>query len=734
MDRNRRLILTLFFMIIVVFTLIKVYVFLFETNFQDLNIKNIKLIQDTLNEKESFSFAIVGNVENSIDVFDKKILPSINKDKDIDFVIFVGDSLIDSGEDKFGAFYKTLEKLDIPAIVTAGDNEISGNGAKRFHEHFGPYYFSFSIDDSSFTFLDTTGETSKEWQEDWLINELKNSEEHKNKFVISNRPLTTESAISLLLSDYDYTLSEDHLDSLRQIFAEYNVTAVFSANDVGFNSTEIYGIRYLSTGGGGGLVFTTKPGNYNFIKVVVTPQNLGYKLVRMDNNDVSLFTKLWKSLWFRLHSWFYIGYINFILVISITFFLVYLVYSKLIETPDFYPRYGSKKKIKRKLIIAMFTNNYLPYIGGVPISIFRLKRGLEKQGHTVYVFAPKYPDKTDENNIIHCKPLFHYKKGNLIVPITNILSTKITKEFLKIRPDVVHIHHPYWLGSVGLKLARKNDIPVVYTYHTRIEQYNHYVPLFKKLAGGRIPHILVKKFANSCDAIIAPTKSTKEYLRNLGVGKIIEVLPTGVDMADFGMDDKSGRLDELKKRFKKDGDIILFSVFRLSKEKNPYFMLEGIKKIKESTNMKFRCLIAGTGPEEDNMERFIEKNDLGDVVSLLGKIEPKDIPVYYQLADIFIFSSKSETQGMVLLEAMAGFCPVVAIKSSGTDDIIIDGKNGFKTKDDMKSWCQRIVYLMQNKDSLDKMSKEAREFSKRYSIENIAEKATRLYARILSKK
>jgi len=320
------------------------------------------------------------------------------------------------------------------------------------------------------------------------------------------------------------------------------------------------------------------------------------------------------------------------------------------------------------------------------------------------------------------------------VPITNILSTKIKKEFLRIKPDVVHVHHPYWLGSVGLKLAKKNNIPVVYTYHTRIEQYNHYLPFFKKLAGGRIPHMLIKKFANSCDAIITPTESTKEYIRNLGVGKIIKILPTGVDLEYFNLDkNKIKKLNLLKKKFKKDDELLLFSVFRLSKEKNPYFMLKGIKKIKESTNIKFKCLIAGTGPEEKKLKKFIEKNNLSDVVFLLGKIEPKNIALYYQIADIFIFSSMSETQGMVLLEAMAGYCPVVAVQASGTDDLIIDGMNGFKTKDDMNEWCDKIIHLMQNKDLFNKISKEAHEFSKKYAIENIASKAIKLYEQILSK-
>jgi glycosyltransferase involved in cell wall biosynthesis len=163
-------------------------------------------------------------------------------------------------------------------------------------------------------------------------------------------------------------------------------------------------------------------------------------------------------------------------------------------------------------------------------------------------------------------------------------------------------------------------------------------------------------------------------------------------------------------------------------------MLEAIKKIKRSSNIKFKCLIAGTGPEENNIKKFIKKNNLENIIFLLGKIEPQNISLYYKLADIFVFSSKSETQGMVLLEAMAGFCPVVAIKSSGIDDIVINNKNGFKTEDNLNDWSDRVIYLMENKDLLKKMSEEAHEFSKKYSIEIIAKEISSLYKKILSKK
>lgn len=732
MNRTKKIIIWVFLAIIIIFSLLKIYVLVFETNFYDLNAKNMKYIQDELDEQANFSFIIVGNVENSIDVFDNRILPLINKD-DADFVIFAGDSVIDAGEDKYGALYKTLKKLNKPFIFAVGNNEVSYFGYKNFYRHFGPYYFSFVLDDAYFIFLDTSGQTSEVWQRVWLQKELENAKNYKKKFVIMNRQVIEDINSHLMLHDIEYEMSRGYRSFLKRIFEEYNVSAVFSSSDEMFKKSRINRTLYIATGGGGGISSTDNPdAHYNFIKVIVTTDTFDYRVINLPNTQSSLFLRSWKSIWFQVHSWFYVAYVNFILISSLLFLLIYLIYTKLIDKEDYYPKYNHHHKTKKKLTIAMFTNNYLPFIGGVAISIARLKKGLEKDGHKVYVFAPKYTKREDDNSIIRCRPLFHYKKGNFVVPVTNIFSTKIKKRFLSIKPDVVHIHHPYWLGYVGLRLAKKNNIPIVYTYHTRIEQYNHYLPLFRKLAGGKLPHMLIKHFANSCDGIIAPTKTAKAYLRNLGVGKLIKVLPTGIDFDNYNTGARE--TGTLNKRFKKNRELILFTVFRLSKEKNPYFLLKGIKYIMEKTSIRFKCLIAGDGPEEKNMKKFIKQNSLENTVTLLGKISPEEISKYYIMADIFIFSSKSETQGMVLLEAMAGSCPVIAVQSSGVDDIIINNKNGFKTKDSLVDWSDKVIYLMNNEDILNRLSKEAHEFSKNYTIESIAEKSIRLYHILIQEK
>ncbi|MDA3809382.1 MAG: glycosyltransferase, partial [Spirochaetaceae bacterium] len=481
---------------------------------------------------------------------------------------------------------------------------------------------------------------------------------------------------------------------------------------------------YISTGGGGGILDSQKKDkSYHYIEIRVNNGELTVSIEKPIITAHSEGITFLGFLWNKIYSWVYVNFINVLLIISISFLIVYLFYIKLIERIDYYPDVIDSVKKDYPLTIAMFTNNYLPFIGGVPLSISRLKKGLEKKGHQVYVFAPDYTDgseKLQEKGVIRFSPLFHYKKGELIVPVSNIFSSKIRNEFKKINPDIVHVHHPFWLGTVGKRLAKKYKKPIVFTYHTRLEQYNHYVPVFQNLAGGQIPHMLIKFFASTCDAVIAPTKSAKRYLRNLGIGKLIVIQPTGIDLSSF---QKTEKTDQNK--------LILFSVFRLSKEKSPYFLLEGIEKLSQQCAVPFQCLIAGTGPEEENMANYIKNHDLDKYVLLLGKIPPEKISDYYSKSDIFIFSSQSETQGMVILEAMAGGSPVVAVDSSGISDIVINGKNGFKTDADLNQWVGKIQFLLEKQDQREILGNQARLTGEMNSIESMSDNILDMYYEII---
>ena len=446
------------------------------------------------------------------------------------------------------------------------------------------------------------------------------------------------------------------------------------------------------------------------------------------------------SIWVAVQSFFYANYINILLVLFIALTVFYIIHREINKEVNYYRdfAYAENEYKNENLKIAMFTNNYFPVIGGVPISIQRLSKSLRKRGHEVKIFAPEYKNKSqneDEEDIIRCNSIYYYEEAGLEFPVTNIYSPQIKKDFQAEDFDLVHAHHPFWLGNKGRKLAEKFSLPLAFTYHTRLEKYAHYVPnilFMRKFFANRLSHFLIKNFSNKTDAVFAPTESTKEYLRNVGVSRYIKVMPTGIDFDYYNCDED--KIEKLREKLIGDSEHLLISVSRLSKEKNLYFLLDGIKRLKERTELKFKLIIIGSGSEKENIVQFIQNNSLENYIELIGAVDFREMAKYYLASDLFVFASTTETQGMVLLEAMAAKNPVVAVKSSGIDDVIENGVNGYKTEEKLDKWTSRIEELLTDRQKHDEFSQNAFKTAKSYSIEKMAEEAEELYYKIIQLK
>jgi glycosyltransferase involved in cell wall biosynthesis len=732
---KRKFTLYIFFCIditLLIFVLLyKIYLITFEVDFYEINLKNIESVENEVNRKKSISFVVVGNIKNSIGIFDKQLIDRINLDNP-DMVVSVGNAVADGAEDKYRILYRSLGKLRSPVILCIGDNEVSDKGKLRFYNHFGPFYFSFALGNVYFLFLDTTGETFELWQREWLVKTLQDAQRYAYRFIFMNKPPYRVRETSLFPSKKKYIADALERRFLLDAFARQHVTAVFSSNVEIFAKRTIGGVPYYITGGGGGgLILHDQRSFYHYIRVSVTPAGVSYHVVKLGKTSRSASAKLMENFWLYIHSFFYISFIDFLLCLSLIGLAGMVIFIKATKQVNYYPDCNTiPQNISpaTKLTIAMFTNAYLPFVGGVPISIARLAQGLRKLGHEVYVFAPTYPEdpSLDDDLTIRCKLLFYYND----YPVVNIFSSDIEKCFASLNIDIVHVHHPYWMGSKGLKLARKYDVPVVFTYHTRLEKYAHHIPFIGPLFQNGIPHCIIRKFAQKCDAVFAPTRTAKAYLRNIGVSRSVVVLPTGVDFASYrNLETREQQM--LREKFGVTDGIILLSVSRLAKEKNLEFLLEGIRYIKEHTEIDFKCIVVGDGPEKENILRLIESGVLRDVVYLVGPLEQQEMSKYYMASDIFVFASQSETQGMVLLEAMAGGCPVVAVRSGGIEDMIQDGRNGFKTVADVRVWAEKVMDLMRHREVAGRMSECACTFSHQFSIEVMAAKAARLYLRLV---
>ena len=709
----------------------KGYLYLFKTNFEALNVKNISEITEKLGSRESFSFAVIGNIHNSIGVFEKKIVPRINS-SEASFMISVGNAVSDGGEDKYRSIYSGLEMLNIPYVLTFGVNEYSDFGSFKFYEYFGPYYFSFKAGSTHFIFLDTTKKTSFIWQKKWLLDKLAVLKDEKVFVFMCKAPLEIDVS-GIFGNETDYISEEDRRKFYQDTFSRFNVDAVFADNLGIYHMKEINGVTYLVTGGGGGFVLDDERSFYHFLKVNVSGDKVSYEVVRIGASRSGFVERL-ENLWLFIHSLFYVGFLNFLLILCLFLLIAVKLYDAVFVEKNYYQDFDIDPELftGKKINVAMFTNNYLPFIGGVPISIHRLKTGLKKLGNRVLVFAPDYgeEEKTDKTDVYRVKSLFHYSKFRDF-PVANIFSGKIYKRLKIFNPDIIHVHHPFWMGRKGYYMAKKMNVPLVYTYHTRLELYAHYVPLPGKLFRNLISHYMVRKFANRCDGVVVPTYSAEEYLRAVGVKTHITVLPTGIDFKKFESIDKS-KAEEIRSRYVSDNEYLLVTVSRLGKEKNLDFLLDTIAFVKEKADFDFRLIMLGEGPYRDELENKIDTLNLGSTVFLTGAVEPDEMGYYYSAADLFVFTSKSETQGMVILEAMSAGLPVLSVRSSGIDDVVQNDFNGYKTKEDPKVWLEKLENILTDKKLYMKLSENAQDFASHYSIDEIAGKMHEFYARLLA--
>ena len=738
MKSRGKLYILIFIIIILVLISYKIYAPFTIQDFKSVNVRNMNTIREKI-KNNGYSFAVVGNIENSIAIFDNRILEK-TKQNNIDFIISSGNNVRDGDESKYRVFYRTLEKLKTPFLTAVGKREITDGGSDNFYKYFGPFYYSFQIDDSYFIFLDTTENTNLNWQQQWLRNELKEAAAYQKKFVIMNKtPIKVDT--EYLIDDSIKYIGDQQLRNFYQdIFAEYDIDAVFSSNLEIFHQQEIKGVDYYISGGAGGeLIFDNDKSFYHYLLVNVNQDGIKVKVERLENNP-GLPSKLLVNIWVAVQSFFYANYINILLVLFIALTVFYIIHREINKEVNYYRdfAYAENEYKNENLKIAMFTNNYFPVIGGVPISIQRLSKALRKRGHEVKIFAPEYKNKSqneDEGNIIHCNFIYYYEEAGLEFPVTNIYSPQIKKDFQAEDFDLVHAHHPFWLGNKGRKLAEKFNLPLAFTYHTRLEKYAHYVPnilFMRKFFANRLSHFLIKNFSNKTDAVFAPTESAKEYLRNVGVSRYIKVMPTGIDFNYYNCDED--KIKELRQKLIGDSEHLLISVSRLSKEKNLYFLLDGIKNLKETTELNFKLIIIGSGSEKENIEQFIKDNSLENYIELIGAVDFREMAKYYLASDLFVFASTTETQGMVLLEAMAAKNPVVAVKSSGIDDVIENGVNGYKTEEKLDKWSSRIEELLTDRQKHDEFSQNAFKTAKSYSIEKMAEEAEELYYKIMQLK
>jgi glycosyltransferase involved in cell wall biosynthesis len=700
------------------------------SDFEAEHTPQVEAIQARLENRDSFSFAVVGNINNSVGIFERRIIPMLNA-SGVDFIISAGNAVSGGGEDKYRALHGTLSHLQIPYVLTFGAHEYEEFGSYRFYKHFGPHFFSFRAGNSRFIFLDSTGKTPWRWQVLWLKALLRQGDA-RHTFVFTGKPLLHGEAPVRFTDEQDYLQPAAFREALLGLIAEHPVEAVFAANLPLFSEQRRGATRFITSGGAGGLLLSDRASFHHYVQVSVAAQGIDIQVQQLDVGQHPLFKQL-ENIWLFIYSLFYVGYLNFILLVCGLTIAAIKLYTLAFAERDYYPNFDLDPSpwLEKPLRIVMFTNNYLPFIGGVPISIERLWRGLAAMGNAVLLIAPRYRDQPRVEAHVLRVPSILALGEKREFRLANIFLRRIGRAVRDFRPDLIHLHHPFWLGSLGLLLAHRLRVPAVFSYHTRLEHYAHFVPLPGMLFRNFISHALIKRFANKCDAVIVPTYSAEEYLRMIGVKKPVFVQPTGIDYRRF-QEVTAGQVARLRSSLGIGDERVLISVSRLSNEKNIDFLIDAIASLREQTERPFLVLMIGDGHQRERLHRRIDELNLARHFRLLGAVPPEDMAIYYRLGQLFLFASKSETQGMVILEAMAAGLPVVAVRSSGIDDVVRQGYNGFKTPENIGQWCARVTQLLEDERLREEMSGHALLVAAEHSIEKFAEGVKAIYGTVLA--
>ena len=316
--------------------------------------------------------------------------------------------------------------------------------------------------------------------------------------------------------------------------------------------------------------------------------------------------------------------------------------------------------------ICMMTNTYLPHVGGVARSVSTFADEFIRQGHEVLVVAPTFPGKPlppEKEALVERVPSLQNFNGSdfsVRLPFAAAVSQRLDR----FEADIIHAHHPFLLGDTALRVAMNKNVPIVFTHHTRYEDYTHYVPFSETLR--EIAIQLPTQYANLCDGVIAPGESIARLIRKRGVKTPMTVVPTGIDVAAFAAADGT----RARERYGIPADaFVVGHVGRLATEKNLEFLGVAIATFLAG-HPSARFLIVGDGPEREPFEQIFAERGVRDRLILAGKRTGAVLREAYRAMDAFAFASLSETQGMVIAEAMAAHVPVVALNAPGVRDVL----------------------------------------------------------------
>ncbi len=423
--------------------------------------------------------------------------------------------------------------------------------------------------------------------------------------------------------------------------------------------------------------------------------------------------------------------------------------------------------------VAIFTDTFYPEVNGVVTCITNICKNLSKRGYEFLVFAPKYPKKVGSNNVdlgknvrvirIHSSGL-STNKGFSRFAFPNLF--KHFAECKDFDPDIIHIHTPATIGFMGMLYAKIHRKPSIGTYHTYLPDFLGYIsplklmritwlislfypqlkPEYKALSANlrsiqresklkknikkpfvKLTWLYTRLVYDRCNLITTPSKiMVKELIAN-NLKRPVVYLTNGVEVSLF-----SSYLEKYGPRKRKAGVVSLINVGRLGYEKHVDDVIRSVAYLNRKVkNMKFELTVVGDGAELKKLELLAKSLGIADRVVFTGLVSRNNLPKYYGNADIFVTASTIETQGIVVLEAMASSLPVVGVGKLALKELIVDGYNGYQVKaGDFKDMARKIYAIAKNEELMNEMSKNALNYVSEHRLENALNKLDSIYKKV----
>ena len=384
--------------------------------------------------------------------------------------------------------------------------------------------------------------------------------------------------------------------------------------------------------------------------------------------------------------------------------------------------------------VGIFTESYPPLVNGVSTSILMLEHALTKLGHEVFIItvSDNKKDYVLENNghilrlpSVNLANCYDYK-------MTSVYPIKAVNMIKKMNLDVIHSNVEFTVGIFARVVSEQLSIPLVHTYHTNWEDYTHYITKNKKILDDickKLLKYLVVFFEDKTvtELIVPSNKIYNLFKDKYKFTKNIHIIQTGIETSKFYKENFNQKdINSLKKKLGiKKKDFVVMTVSRLAKEKSVDRIINNHKElVKKYSNMNL--LIVGDGPDIDKLKDEAKSLGVSDSVIFTGKVPLSDIPIYYQLGNVFVTASKSETQGLTVVEAISSSLPVVAVKDDSFVNSVIEDFNGFVFTEDEK-YINSISKLYEDKDLYNRLSNQSRLLSADFSSEYFALKVLKVY-------